>query len=304
MNEIRYGRKRSGIIKELSAKIEDWLNSIDDEAVRTLARKNTIVTGGSIASMLLGERINDFDVYFRDMGTTIAVARYYCQKLMGIKGFEYDVRVVDATNIKGRTEARVVNYVQSKGVYDAGCVSEPEDGAYNVSFVSTNSISLTNKVQLITRFYGEPEKIHDNYDFQHAMCYWDHGKKRLVLPAEALECLLSRTLVYRGSLYPIASIFRMKKFLTRGWRISAGEQLKIMWQISEVDLTDIHTLVDQLTGVDLLYMRSLIDALSTVDAAALTAEYVTGIIDRVFSGEDEAPPSEDEFVVFADDEDE
>jgi hypothetical protein len=36
----------------------------EDEQVRKLALENTIVTGGSIASMLLNEKVNDFDIYF------------------------------------------------------------------------------------------------------------------------------------------------------------------------------------------------------------------------------------------------
>ena len=43
----------------LRKKIDAWLASIEDESVRTLARKNTIVTGGCIASMLLKEKVND-----------------------------------------------------------------------------------------------------------------------------------------------------------------------------------------------------------------------------------------------------
>lgn len=62
MNGIRYGRKRKGIIKHLKSKIEDWLESIEDEDLRKLAEKNVIVTGGSIASMLLGEKVNDYEL--------------------------------------------------------------------------------------------------------------------------------------------------------------------------------------------------------------------------------------------------
>ena len=80
MTEIHYGRKRSGIKKEIEAKLKDWFATIDDEVLRKKVEKNTIVTGGCIASMLLGEKINDFDIYFRDQATTVAVAEYYVAK--------------------------------------------------------------------------------------------------------------------------------------------------------------------------------------------------------------------------------
>src|SRR6187549_1225258 len=290
--EIKYGRRRSGIKRELNDKINDWLNSITDKSVREAAAKDVIVTGGSIASMLLGEKINDFDVYFRTKETTLQVADYYVKvflqnnaETLSTGNVEYtpEVREENKKNLKGQDEDRVIIYMKSAGVaaetqkaykyfeqlnaaeaenFSESLDDRKEDGAkYRPVFLSQNAITLSDKMQIVIRFYGEPEKIHDNYDFLHAMCYWDHDKKELVCPAEALEALLSRTLTYRGSLYPIASIFRMKKFLERGWRISAGQQLKIMWQISEIDLKDFDVLQEQLTGVDMAYLHQLIEAL-------------------------------------------
>jgi len=179
------------------------------------------------------------------------------------------------------SEERVSIFIPSDGMLK---LKRKKGERYQPSFLSENAITLTNKVQLITRFYGEPNEIHDNYDFVHAKCYWDNGIGELILPAEALECMLSRTLRYAGSLYPIASIFRTKKFIERGWRISAGEQLKIMWQISEINLRDPDVKREQLTGVDYAYLHMLIDALVNVKPEKLTSNYVCEVIDRIFNG--------------------
>jgi hypothetical protein len=315
--EIRYGRKRSGIKRELNEKIDEWLASITDDEVRLIAYNNTIVTGGAIASMLLGEKINDFDIYFRTKEAALVVAQYYVNlynakksnKAEGDK-ISKDLFVKEETlvNIKGVSEDRVCIWAKSSGV----AIDEPEvpyqyfetrpegefiefaedliknkleedqKGKYIPTFLSQNAISLTSKLQIIIRFYGEPNEIHDNYDFAHAKCYWDHKNKVLDLNPKAMESLLSRTLVYEGSLYPIASIFRMKKFIERGWRITAGQQLKIMWQISEINMTDMTVLREQLTGVDMAYMYQLLDALKSVDAEKVNSTYIATIIDRIF----------------------
>jgi len=312
--DIRYGRKRSGIKRELIKKIEAWLATIDNVDVQMQAKEDVIVTGGSIASMLLGEPINDFDVYFRTKETAKAVAGYYVGKYNAahqvavgedVTPYQPEVREESIENIKGDLEDRIVIFLKSAGVvgedqeeynyfeslsaeqtaeFAESLVSSESDKKepFRPVFMSQNAITLSDKLQIITRFYGEPDEIHNNYDFVHATCYWDHAKKVLHLPSEALEALLSRTLVYRGSLYPIASIFRMKKFLERGWRITAGQQLKIMWQISEIDLTDYSVLREQLTGVDMAYMYELIDALKGVDAGKIDSAYVSTIIDRIF----------------------
>ena len=312
--DIRYGRKRNGIKRALNEKLDDWIDSISDTDVQDAINKDVIVTGGAIASMLLGEKVNDFDLYFKTKETTLKVAKYYVDKFNAshslevanhVDAYKPEVREVTKTNSKGEKEDRIVIWLQSAGVAAeaqeeytyfetlseqeaiefAESLAKQEESnkeRYRPVFMSENAITLSDKVQLVTRFYGEPDQIHDNYDFLHATCYYDFNNQHLELPAEALECLLSRTLVYRGSLYPVASIFRMKKFLERGWRITAGQQLKIMWQISELDLRNFEVMREQLTGVDMAYMYQLIQALKDVDYEKINSVYVASIIDKIF----------------------
>jgi hypothetical protein len=94
--------------------------------------------------------------------------------------------------------------------------------------------------------------------------------------------MLARNLIYNGSLYPVASIFRAKKFIERGWRISAGQLLKIMWQLGEINLKDMEVLQEQLTGVDQAYMYQLIEALKGVNPDKLNSAYIATIIDKIF----------------------
>lgn len=312
--EIHYGRKRSGIIKELNAKLDEWVKSIDDAELRNTVRRDTIVTGGSICSMLMGDPVNDFDIYFKTKDTAIAVARYYVDKFEKVLAekdndvpYKSEIRQGRLVNCKGIVEDRVYIYMKSAGLvsetqsqYDyfetdnqvssAGefasslklCSEEDKGEKYRPVFLSPNAITLSHKIQIIIRFFGEAAQIHDNYDFVHAMCYYDFSSNELVLPGPALEAMLSRTLVYKGSLYPVASIFRAKKFIQRGWRISAGQLLKIMWQISELNLSNKEVFMEQLTGVDLAYMYELIEALTDVNPQKINSTYVGEIIDRIF----------------------
>lgn len=72
--------KAKTIRRILRQKVDAWLASIEDSTVRDLAAKNTIVTGGAIASMLLDEQVNDYDLYFKTYELALAVARYYVSK--------------------------------------------------------------------------------------------------------------------------------------------------------------------------------------------------------------------------------
>jgi hypothetical protein len=154
---------------------------------------------------------------------------------------------------------------------------------YRPVFFSENAITLSDKVQLVMRFYGTPSEIHENYDYAHAMCYYDYKENDLVLHSEALECILSKTLIYKGSLYPVASIFRVRKFIQRGWRITAGQLLKIVWQLNDIDLKDPAVLREQLIGVDQAYMHQLLRALETKDATQrIDATYLAKLVDEIF----------------------
>jgi hypothetical protein len=75
----------------------------------------------------------------------------------------------------------------------------------------------------------------------------------------------------------------MKKFILRGWSISAGEILKIMFQISELDLKDPCVLEEQLVGVDVAYFDTLINILRGTDSEKIDSNFLNTVIDKVFN---------------------
>lgn len=311
---------KAKVIKSvINNKMNDWFNSIEDSAVAAMARKNTIVTGGCIASMLLKENVNDFDVYFRNRETALAVAKYYVArfKMKNKSGIECKiwvdeekldrVRVViksagiaseegsqkDYRYFESQPEGTATGYVadimsnpgEIEDVYDDlnEKAQEIDDGPkYRAVFMSTNAITLSNRVQLVLRFYGDPSEIHENYDYVHCTNYWTSWNNELVLNPKALEALLARELRYVGSKYPLCSIMRMRKFIGRGWTINAGQILKAVMQLQELDLKDPEVLEDQLTGVDSAYFLEVITKLKENDPEKINTAYLIEIVDRLF----------------------
>jgi hypothetical protein len=161
-----------------------------------------------------------------------------------------------------------------------------EDGRpqYRPVFLSSNAITLSNRLQIVIRFYGEPDEIHANYDFVHCTNYWTAHNSALVLRPEALEALLTKELRYVGSRYPVCSLIRVRKFVTRGWTINAGQILKMCLQVQALDLTNYRVLEDQLTGVDMAYFAEVLGKVrnTTADNETLNAAYLIEIIDRMF----------------------
>ena len=174
---------------------------------------------------------------------------------------------------------------ESNKIHSEQAALETEDegkAKFRPVFMSTNAITLSHKVQLVLRFYGEPDEIHKNYDFVHCTNYWTSWDNKLTLRQEALESLMTKELHYVGSKYPVCSVIRLRKFIARQWTVNAGQILKMLMQINELDLTSHNVLRDQLTGVDSAYFCELLGKLKEKDPDKINTAYLVEIIDRLF----------------------
>ena len=331
------------IKKHLNAKLRDWLESIDDEEVKKVIKSNTIITGGAMVSLLTGENVHDYDVYFRTKDACTTVAKYYVDKWnkehpnefvsLVIEDDKTETKTIKTVEVKSdnpfdSTEVskevtytipgRIKVFVQSEGVVGE-TAEETEEGRimpvsehpfppvdktdeeialeqdaadnkdkpkYRPVFLSSNAITLSDKIQVVTRFYGEVEEIHKNYDFAHCTCSWTSWDNEVQLPTKALECIINKELYYVGSKYPLCSIIRTRKYLERGYHINAGQYVKMAFQLNELNLYDIKTLEDQLTGVDSGYFAMMIAALQKkadeTGEAKVDKSYVFELINRMF----------------------
>lgn len=298
----------------LSKKFNDFLSSITDDKVKEMVASNSIISGGAITSMFLGEKVKDYDIYFTNKEACLAVTKYYVEEF-------YNLNKETVIKIKPEViekENRIRINIQSIGVAGEETVNDEDEGEnpifsmsdnlekadninadklteinkgnpkkYQPIFLTDNAITLSNKVQLIIRFYGTPSEIHKNYDFIHCTNYWNSHNHELILKKKALNSLLTKNLYYVGSLYPLCSLIRMRKFLKKGWHINAGEILKIALQISSLDLYNVNVLAEQLIGVDTNYFRQMIHFLQSTnkdDNNKLTVDYpyIVSLIDKIF----------------------
>ena len=322
----------------LHHKLDDWLSSItDNPSLVDLIRRDAMVTGGAITSLLTGAEPNDFDFYFKTKETTEAVARYYVKKFklnppsrfksgagktVDIQVLSTDHRVkivVKSQGIAGESGVDNYQYFEQPGVdpsepqefvenvvkdkEDAekssgknGSKDSSKDGSTNKSkyrpvFLTSNAISLSDKIQIIIRFFGPIETIHENYDFVHCTCSWDAATGDLSLPHAALVSIINRRLKYKASKYPLCSIIRTRKFLKLGWHIDAGQYVKMGWDLHKLDLSNIEVLEDQMVGVDSAYFMEVIGMLRQrdeevikkgEDVKPIDASYLMEVIDKVF----------------------
>jgi len=292
------------IAKSLNAKLTDWCKHIDDEAVVKAIKNDAIITGGAIVSLLQGEPPNDYDVYFKTLETCKLVSQYYVDKWNADDKHTKKVSMTienDRVMLvigQGRGDGAVIE--NGEGAIDD--ITEPytseneetptaenpeiEKLRYRPRYFSTNALSLSDKIQVVIRFWGEVDKIHENYDFEHCKCSYDWKENKVNLPIKALECIINKELYYSGSKYPLCSIIRTRKFINRGWSINAGQYVKMALQLNEYNLKDLSVFRDQLVGVDSAYFEAVIDYLRAKKEKEpnfeVDNEYLFEVINRIF----------------------
>lgn len=284
--------KKSTIKKILSSRFESWLGTFEDEDLRERVRHNSIVTGGCITSMLLDEEINDIDVYITCPSTLFD----YVKREIG-RWNDFNSVSTKVKDVHQRKDGSVyLEFVDpSEGVGKIGLDGRYEDEGktnndssasfldfdiegfeapenfnleYFPIYLSQNAIYLRGDIQITMRFTNSIEEIHDKFDFVHATNYWLPGTNELHLNPEAVESILTKSLKFKQSQFPIAALMRVRKFIERGWTINAGEMFKIVLSIYELDLFDFEEdiiyrvnlpeLENQLQGVDVSYFAHLI----------------------------------------------
>ena len=258
MNERR-------IKEHLRNKVDEWIKTLPME-LRRDALTSCFVTGGSVVSLLLGEAVNDYDIYFTKEEVALKVALHYAKD-----------KVTEIASAPGAVNITV----RSSGIW---LNNKEELKPYEPKCITSNAISLNDKVQLITKFVGTPDEVHKNFDFVHCMCYYDPFGDNLVVPVDAAVSMMTRELKYRGSLYPLASVIRTRKFIKRGWSINAGQYLKMILQLQGLNLYDLNVLKDQLIGVDSLYFNQMLLQVGDlhVKDGQVDSLYLVELIDRFF----------------------
>lgn len=287
------------IAKSLKKKLDDWCANIEEEKIRKLVLENAIVTGGALVSLLNGEPPHDYDVYFKTMDSLHLVAKYYADRWNSLHPEKSQVEIKCE-------DGRVTSFIRSKGVAAENENADPDGNMgiegetepevaedaevnkpkYRPTYFTTNAISLSEKIQIVIRFYGDVNEIHQNYDFVHCTCSYDYRENKVNLPARALEAIINKELFYIGSRYPLCSIIRTRKFVGRGWTINAGQYLKMALQLNELNLKDFNTFKDQLAGVDSAYFEQAIRQLSERQEKEpdfkVDNTYLFEVINRIF----------------------
>lgn len=194
---------------------------------------NTIIAGGAITSVFTDSKINDYDIYFRNNDDYL--------KLNSI--------------------------MKNKENFSLVFSSESAD-----TFRDKDKDLTIQLIKLERTMFNNPKDIINEFDYTICMGAYDVKNDMFILGDNFLKHNSQKRLVFNtNSKYPICALYRAKKFLNRGYKISGTEVIKITLSIHRLKLDNYKDLKEQLMGIDTLMLKELTDKLMGEEYA--TKEY-------------------------------
>ena len=191
--------KTKQIEKLLQGVYNDFFEYISDDKIKNIFKDKSFVTGGCIPSMAMDEFVTDYDIYLMDKESVCAVKNYF-------------------QNIHQQEKLPPELAVKPK---------------YRVNLITENAINLSDKIQIITKYYGCPTEVTENFDFAHIKS-WFRYNSAIIICDDFFQLIHEKELVYTGSEYPLSSFFRTRKYIKKGWNVSNATMLHIALDIVAV----------------------------------------------------------------------
>lgn len=190
-----------------------------------LIKYRAFIAGGALTSALTDKRINDFDIYFR--------TKQECENAIDYFTHLDKCRCITVT-----------------------------DNAVTFEITLSNEKTI---IQLIKADHLINECIYDtinNFDFTINMAAYDLLSKNIIAYVDFYKHNMQRKLVFNeDTLYPIISMHRAIKYMSRGYSLSGYEQVKIALAINNLKMKSYTDLKKQLQGIDTSMFQTITDKL-------------------------------------------
>lgn len=202
------------------------MKNIPFTLTQLIEKHHIIIAGGSITSVFSGMEINDFDLY-------------------PLTKASYDNFVKDID------EKMQANKKKSPSNWGLLCNS-PNALTYKYDGVVIQVISKFCDVNsLVYNPNLSATDLIESFDFTVCMGALDYKEQKFVLYENFLQDVCQRKLVFNvKSAYPVCALYRVSKYINKGYKISGGEAIKLALSIHNLEMNNYKDLKEQLLGID------------------------------------------------------
>lgn len=203
------------------------LRDIKPDFLLYLIDKKAVIAGGALTSIFSSRKINDYDLYF----PSLEIANEVCNHLK-------------------------------------------KDHSFKLIFESENAVLFKHeetkqKFQVILcYFYNEEDipSVYNLFDFTVCMAAYSFEMDAFYFH-ERFLCDLAQQRIYfsNKSPYPINALYRVKKYISKGFSIAGSELVKIALAIQALKIRTILDLKKHLMGIDTVLIKSLLTDMNMKD---------------------------------------
>ena len=119
------------------------------------------------------------------------------------------------------------------------------------------------RYQIIKIYTGTPKDVIAKFDFTVCQAAWSEQDKFTFGDGFFHHLAQRRLVVNVGTEFPISTLFRVRKYLRRGFTLSGIESIKLGLAIQKLEIKTTKELRRQIMGIDTLFLRELTDALKS-----------------------------------------
>lgn len=123
------------------------------------------------------------------------------------------------------------NYINVVKDYFETTHTKNKNDKFHVKLITENAINLSDKIQIIIKFVGDPKVVTNKFDWQHIKSWYSCKEEKLHLTSDVYQLVVEKELIYTGSDYPLSSLMRLKKYIKKGWNVSNTTILHIALDI-------------------------------------------------------------------------
>lgn len=219
---------------------------IPSDIYAILQAHNAIIAGGTITSLFTNNPVNDLDIYFRTWQELESFTAFMHSKRL--RGGEYDLNSKkDGWSEPYKRGLRV--FAEMDELTDVHWPEVPSDKLENNTAVF--NIGMTDKSIMYT-FQGEaiiqiiaftvfpegPEAIFNKFDWTINMGAFDFATEEWVMPLDFMKHNSQKMLFLNPETdYPIISLLRVGKYVSRGYKISRKEMLKLGVAVARLNIS-------------------------------------------------------------------
>jgi len=222
----------------------------------------SFIAGGAILSVSREEKIKDYDLFLTDPSSARSLVNLFMRRIDGGSTFqlltqEDDTNPKISKGILGFTQPQLMTVSIEEVIdnFNKKCKEEKAGGTVKPVYLSKNAVTLSNGIQIIFRFIGEPEDVFSTFDYEHCKVYWRPDPLglllgKLVYSGRSQESIAKNELIYTGNTrFVLSAISRLNKFIKRGWGITPSSLLSLAVTSSKIDWSDRKVLEEELLGI-------------------------------------------------------